>query len=117
IPGWYRDAISRPSQFGRKRACSQALGHGTAGPLVAGGASHDFCSRPKRFALSPSLLPLTTRGQAARTVAQPLADAATTRRNFLALLGVGTLAAAGGGGLLAGCGKRPGGKGSATNAN
>jgi putative aldouronate transport system substrate-binding protein len=49
-------------------------------------------------------------------VSHPLAGAATDRRQFLALLGLGT-AAATGGGLLAGCSKEAGSEGAATSAD
>lgn len=46
----------------------------------------------------------------------PLADAATNRRNFLGLIGLGAAAVAGGG-LLAGCSEKAGSKGAATQAD
>src|ERR1700674_3064875 len=41
----------------------------------------------------------------------------TSRRDFLALMGLGTAAAVGGSGLLSGCGKRASAQGAATNAD
>jgi putative aldouronate transport system substrate-binding protein len=49
-------------------------------------------------------------------VTDPLADAATNRRNFLGLIGLGAAAVAGGG-LLAGCSEKAGSKGAATQAD
>ncbi len=47
---------------------------------------------------------------------RPPEERATNRRSFLALLGAGTLTAAAGGTELCACGRKPGGKGAATNA-
>jgi putative aldouronate transport system substrate-binding protein len=49
-------------------------------------------------------------------VTDPLADAATNRRNFLGLIGLGAAAVAGGG-LLAGCSEKAGSKGVASKAD
>jgi putative aldouronate transport system substrate-binding protein len=57
------------------------------------------------------------RGLFSSPVARPLADAATSRRDFLAFIGLGTVAAVGGVGLTSACGKRASAQGAATNAD